>query len=245
MEKMPPISLILLAYNEAQTIEKEVNLFYDKIIAKIPGSEFIVSEDGSIDGTSEILQRLSAEGKIIHLTSTVRKGYKKALIDAVLSARNNFIFFSDSGLKHNPDDFWNLYTHVDCCDLIVGKKTNRKDQLYRRFLTASYNFFIRKYFRIENVHDADSGFKLFNANVVKSVFRRPLLFSDLISSEIVIRTVYSNLTYMEVDVEYEGREGESRGLPLKRVPKVIVKVLRDIRLLKKELVENKPVIEAQ
>jgi len=233
-----PITLILLAYNEAETIEKEILLYIEKIVSKLPGSEFIVSEDGSTDGTSEILQSLAARKSIIHLSSKIRKGYKTALIDAVLSAKNEYVFFSDTGLKHNPDDFWKLYKLKDDNDLVVGRKINRKDQIYRRILTYCYNIFLRIFFGIKNIYDADSGFKLFNAKLIDKVFRKELIFTDLISSEIAIRTIFYGLNYVEVPVEYAGRKGESRGLPLKRIFKVVVKILSDNLKLKKELRNN-------
>jgi glycosyltransferase involved in cell wall biosynthesis len=99
----------MVAFNEAETIEAEVLSFHRAIVARLPGSEFIVAEDGSRDRTPQILKALAARIGIIHLTSAERKGYKRALLDAVLAARNPYIFFSDSGGKHNPEEFWKLY----------------------------------------------------------------------------------------------------------------------------------------
>ena len=231
-----PISLIFLAYNEASTIEKEILAFHDKIVTRIPGSEFIVAEDGSTDGTTEIIKDLVKRKGIIHLTSKERKGYKKALIDAITSAENEFVFFSDTGLKHDPEDFWKIYPSRNEYDMIVGKKTNREDQAYRQVLTLVYNWIIRRYFGLDNVFDCDSGFRLFNKKVVKNIYQnKKLFFTELPNSEIVIRIILTGFAYKEVDVSYFQREGESRGLPLKKVPRVIVNALNNLRLLKKEL----------
>src|ERR1700740_1048225 len=86
-----PVSLIMVAFNEAETIEAEVLSFHRAIVERLPGSEFIVAEDGSRDRTPKILKELAARIGIIHLTGTERKGYKRALLDAVLAARNPFI----------------------------------------------------------------------------------------------------------------------------------------------------------
>lgn len=95
------------------TIEAEVLEFYSEIVGKLSGSEMIVAEDGSTDGTNKILQRLSREIGIVHLTSGERKGYRRALLDAIDAANRDYIFFSDTGRKHEAADFWKLYNRIN------------------------------------------------------------------------------------------------------------------------------------
>lgn len=225
----------MVAFNEAQTIEAEVLRFHEAIIRQLPGSEFIVAEDGSTDGTTEILRDLAGRIGITHLNGTERKGYKRAFLDAIFATRNPYVFFSDSGGKHDPEEFWKLYPLRHEYDLIVGRKTGRKDQLYRQALTWGYNFLLRQYFGFDEVRDADSGFRLFNRNVLDQVLRGKLVYRGLIASEIVLRTIASGLKYREVEVSYELREGESRGLPLRKVPAVTMDALRNMIQLKADL----------
>ena len=135
MLKNTPVSIVIAVYNEADTLEKEVRRIYDVILSKIPNSELIIAEDGSTDGSKEIIKTLVKELGIVHSTSIERKGYTKALRDAFKITKSPLIFFSDTGNKHNPEDFWKLYPHINEFDLIIGKKSNRKDQLYRQILT--------------------------------------------------------------------------------------------------------------
>lgn len=231
-----PVSLVFLAFNEAETIEAEVREFHKEIVAKLPGSEMIVAEDGSTDGTSEILQRLSREIGIIHLSGGERKGYRRALLDAIAAAKQDYIFFSDTGRKHDAADFWKLYSRIDDGDLIVGRKTNREDQWYRRLLTLTYNALIRLYFGLEGVNDCDSGFRLFSQRVAREIFLGgKLFFKELPASEIVVRTIAAGLRYLEVPVAYHQRSGESRGLPNQKLPKVILGAIGNLRRLKREL----------
>jgi len=229
-----PVSLIMVAFNEEETIESEVLSFHRAIVERLPGSEFIVAEDGSRDRTPEILRDLVERVGIIYLTSKERKGYKRALLDAVLSARNPYIFFSDSGGKHHPEEFWKLYARRRDYDLVVGRKTDRKDQLYRQWLTWSYNFALRTYFGFPEIRDADSGFRLFNRAVVDAVLRRNLICRNLIASEIALRTIASGLRYGEVEVSYNQRAGVSRGLPPAKIPGVIAGAFRAMIALRAE-----------
>ncbi len=230
-----PVSLVMVAFNEEGTIEDEVLRFHEAIVKQLPGSEFIVAEDGSRDRTPEILKDLASRVGIIHLTSRERKGYKRALLEAVFAARNPYVFFSDSGGKHNPEEFWKLYGSRKDYDLIVGRKTARQDQLYRQWLTWSYNFALRSYFGFPEIRDSDSGFRLFNQAVVDRVLRGNLICRNLIGSEIAVRTIAYGLKYGEVEVSYSSREGTSRGLPPAKIPSVILGALRAMVTLRTEL----------
>ena len=52
-----PISIVILAHNEVEIIEKVILDFYNKIVKNI-NSELIIAEDGSTDGIKEVLKPL-------------------------------------------------------------------------------------------------------------------------------------------------------------------------------------------
>ena len=107
-----PVSAIINVYNEAPTIEAEIRQIHELITSRLPGSELIVAEDGSTDGTKEIITLLTGELGIIHSTSIERKGYARALRDAMGLAKAPWIFFSDTGGKNDFADFWKRSAQV-------------------------------------------------------------------------------------------------------------------------------------
>lgn len=234
-DNRPPVSVVLLASNEAPTIVQEVRAFHEIIVQKLPGSELIVAEDGSRDGTTEVLTELKKSLDFILISCPGRKGYAQAFRDAVLATRNNLVFFSDTGLKHDPHDFWALYAKINQFDLVLGRKVDRHDQWYRRLLTWGYNTLLRAYFKQPAVHDADSGFRLFNQTVVDRVLKPGLRFKYLVGSEMVLRALAEPLRYCEVPVSYAQRVGESKGMPLHSIGRQIRTVLKDLRALKQEM----------
>jgi len=229
-----PVSVIVNVFNEAETIEKELREIHREIVARLPGSELIVAEDGSTDGTKEILYRLKDELGIIHSTSEERKGYARAFRDAVALARNPYVFFSDTGGKQVFRDFWKLYEHCHRHGVVSGIRSGRTDQLYRRLLTRVYNFAIRVYFRVA-LRDADAGFRIYRAEVIRKIAKEDWINKDLITSELALRAIYSGFELMEVPVTYLPRAGVSRGLPPKKIPGVIWRVLRNFSRLKKTI----------
>jgi len=228
-----PVSVILIAYNEAEVIEREVEGFYHEVVEKLLGSELIVAEDGSTDGTSEILRNLAERLPIRLVQGEERKGYKQALLDALKLPRHEWVLFSDTGGKFYPENFWKLEKYRDRADLIIGVKRNRRDQHYRRVITRVFNFLVRLYFRVD-LSDIDSGFRIFPRGLALRAVERPLIFQDLITSELTLRMVALGARVAEVPVGYRLRQGKSRGMPPAKIPRVIIKTLTRFPVLKRE-----------
>ena len=230
---MEPVTVIINVFNEVETIEREIRQIHSKIVSRIPGSELIVAEDGSSDGTPEVIQRLVAELGVRHSTGLERKGYTQAFRDAIGLAKNSWVFFSDTGGKNDFADFWKLYEAREDTDLVIGSRRARQDQFYRRCLTRAYNRLLQIYFGVPT-NDADSGFRLYRASILQKVARQNWINKDLISSEIVVRMHYMGARLKEVPVGYFRRQGTSRGLPVTRIPKVIFQVIKNFPRLKQD-----------
>ncbi len=228
-----PVSIILIAHNEAATIEREVRAF-SRIAQQLPGSEVIVTEDGSRDGTSEILRSLAEELPIKLVQGKERKGYIRAFLDALELPSREWICFCDTGGQFNPDDFWKLERFRDRSDLIIGFKIKRGDQVYRRFLTWGFNLLVRIYFRVP-VHDIDSGFRFFRRRIIQEIVSSPLILREMVATELTLRMLAKGARLQEVPVSYSWREGISRGMPPEKIPRVVVHVLRSFPRLRGEL----------
>src|SRR5688500_10239749 len=228
------VSLILLAHNEAATIAEEIIAFHEKVVSRLERCELIVAEDGSSDGTREIIQSVQTKAPLRLVGGAARKGYYRAVADAIAEAREPFICLCDAGLKHDPEDFWQLYRVRESYDIVAGRKTGRRDQLYRRALTAGLNLFLRWYFQVP-VRDADSGFRMYSRVVAEQIVAPGLRFTNFVSAEIAIRAIKAGFRYGEVPVSYAAREGPSRGLPLRVIPRAIRGLFREARALRREL----------
>lgn len=235
-----PVSVIINVYNEGKTIEQEIRDIHQIIVARLPGSELIVAEDGSTDGTKEVIAKLVKELGVIHSTGEERKGYTKALRDALTLAKNPYIFFSDTGGKFDFEDFWKLYPHRHGYGIVGSVRSGRSDQLYRQALTWGYNFLVRQYFNVR-IRDADSGFRLYDRRLVQELLAEPWVYKNLISSELIVRAIYKRYKIKEVPVKYRQRDSISRGLPPGKIPRVIRQTLWSFPTLKQQLKKTKRV----
>jgi len=234
MNSPDAVSLILLQHNEAATVQQEIRAFYDAVVRKHDDCEFIIAEDGSTDGTRQRIEQLAGEIPFRLVGTPERKGYQRAVLDAVGSATKPFICVCDGGLKHDPGDFWLLWQVRREFDLVVGRKTNRHDQWHRRAFTAAYNLLLRAWFHYP-VYDSDSGFRLFNRKLIERVLSRGLIFRGFMPSEVVLRAIARGLRYHEVPISYRLRQGESRALPLRNVPRAVGRVIVDLWRMKRSL----------
>ena len=228
------VAVILLAHNEADTIEREIRSFNDVVVKRLDDAEFIVAEDGSRDGTRARIENAATAISLRAVGGAERLGYARAVEGALRSVNSDWYFLCDGGMKHDPEDFWTLWNARTDHDLIVGRKTNRQDQRYRQLLTFGFNWLIRQMFGVE-VFDVDSGMRLLRRNVVDDVLSRGISFRNFSSSEIVLRAIASGRRYVEVPISYQQRAGESRGLPTRGLPKAIRGVVSDLVRLRREL----------
>jgi len=226
------VSIVMLVYNEAEIIESVIREYYEKVYVKLSDAEFIIAEDGSTDGTKEILNRLASELDLRLVSGEERKGYVRAYRDSVQLPEKDVIFFTDSSGKHYPEDFWDMYPLMDTYDIVSGYKKKRKDPLYRIMMTKIFNNLVNLYFGTQ-FKDIDSGFKLIKREAMLDVLKDDWICTDLISFEIMVRLVYRGYTSKEVSVRHRPRQnGESRGLPAKKIPKVIKMVLSNFKTVK-------------
>ncbi len=231
-----PVSIVLLAHNEAEVIESVVRGFYDKVVSRLPGSEIIVAEDGSTDGTKEILARLVnslpgvrwEEGK-------EKRGYVNAFKKAMALPVNDLVVFCDSSGKHDPDDVWPMYQMMSEYDMVLGYKVNRADPLYRNVMSTVFNSLVNTYFSV-GFRDIDCPLRIFRKSAFLDIAAMQWYERALINFELTLRFHYRGYKVAQVPVRHFARQfGESRGLPLKKIPRVIVNTLRNFSAIKADI----------
>lgn len=221
------LSIVIPVYNEAETIEKVVLDFYEKVMKKIPDSEFVICEDGSTDGTKKILTRLNKKLPLTLKMSPDRKGAVQGYKNALKAATGEIILFSDSDGTHDPSDYFKLSKEIVKCDMVIGQKTPRKDPFFRLFISKCFNTLINLLFGT-HFHDINSGFRLIKKTLVDKLLPQTNLFPACIFTEFTIRAIKNKYKVTGVPVKHFLREGESRALNPKKLPALCWKVFKGI-----------------
>ncbi|MBP9711136.1 MAG: glycosyltransferase [Candidatus Pacebacteria bacterium] len=164
-EENPLLSIVVPVYNERESILP----LYEEIkaaLVSLPHTEIIFIDDGSRDGTLDILKSLQG----VSVISFVRNyGKSKALEAGFHEARGNYIITLDGDLQDDPAEIPRfLWALQDGSDLVTGWKVHRRDPFEKRFVSKIANG-VTRILAGSPVHDMNCGFKGYKAEVAKGL----------------------------------------------------------------------------
>lgn len=231
------ISIVLPVYNEAGVIERTVRDYFGELHGRVP-FEMIVAEDGSTDGTREVLRRLAEELPIRVHHEGARKGYLRAVKDVLPLARRDWVFLVDSDYQFGAEDFWRLAPWMSRYDVILGMKSPRRDPRCRIALSRGLNLLLRALFRVP-YRDMDTGFRLLRRAPVTRIAPDVRHFA-FFTAEFVVRCHAAGYRIREVPVaHYQRKEGATRIFYVSRLPLIVLWQLRGIWRLWRELARTR------
>src|SRR5690242_6693846 len=104
-QKEVQVEVFLPVYNEAESIEGTIREIYDELSQRV-SLDVIICEDGSKDGTKEILRNLSKELPLRLDLNDGRRGYSRAVRDGMQMLDAEYLLCLDSDGQCDPKDFW-------------------------------------------------------------------------------------------------------------------------------------------
>lgn len=200
---IPTLSIVFAVYNEAGSIERVIKEFYEEIGTKIP-VEIIVAEDGSNDGTKEILKELSDKLPIILNMKDGRRGYLGAVKDGLNDVRTPYALFIDSDGQCAAKDFWKFWECRDK-DLVIGWRSNRQDMLYRKILSGGFQGIIKTLFGGVPFHDLSCPYMLMKENVIRTTISEVKHLRYSCWPEFVVRVCRKGYNITEVPINHRER----------------------------------------
>ena len=211
--------VIIPTYNEKENIEKIIR----KVLTLQPEFHILVIEDGSPDGTADIVKKLIAENPT-RISIIERKG-KLGLGTAYIAGfkwgienKYDFIFEMDADFSHNPDDLPRLLNACENegADLAIGSRyvtgVNVVNWPMGRLLLSYY---ASKYVRFVTgmpVHDTTAGFKCYRRKVLETLDLEKIQFKGYaFQIEMKFNTLKHGFKVKEVSIIFVDRtEGTSK-----------------------------------
>ena len=199
------VSAVMPAMNEEGTIERAIARIQE-VPLKI---ELIAVNDGSLDRTGEILDRLHREGqvqRVIHFPKNQGKG--AAVRVGIQAATGHVIVIQDADLEYDPRELPVLLEPIrdGKADAVFGSRfqSGPRRVLYfwhsigNQLLTLLSNMFTDL-----NLTDMETCYKMVRADVMKSL---PLVSDRFgIEVELTARLAHSGARIWEVPISYDGR----------------------------------------
>jgi len=144
-DTLPDLSVCAPAYNEREGIEAVVRDWMRVAAGFGRPVEIVITNDGSSDGTGELLDRLAAELKTLRIVHLARNGgYGRALGAAIAASRGRHVATIDSDGQFDLADAKNLLERAEKenWDLVTGYRVAKKDSLLRVFANHGQNLLV-------------------------------------------------------------------------------------------------------
>ncbi len=166
------ISIVVPLYNEAESLP-ELQAWIERVMrANGFTYEVIYVNDGSTDGSWEVIRSLAAANPAVKGVA-FRRNYGKspALNTGFRKAQGDVVITMDADLQDSPDEIPELYRMIkeEGYDLVSGWKQKRYDPLSKTIPTKLFNATARRVSGIRNLHDFNCGLKAYRKSVVKHI----------------------------------------------------------------------------
>jgi glycosyltransferase involved in cell wall biosynthesis len=210
----PCLSVVIPCYNERTTVEKVV----DQVLASQWTAEVIVVDDGSTDGTRDVLGGL-ADARLRVFLQPYNQGKGAALRRGFAEATAPYVIVQDADLEYDPREFGTLVQPLlgDDADVVYGSRfisSHPHRVLYywhsvgNRFLTTLSNMFTNL-----NLTDVETCYKAFRREVIQAIELEEDRFG--FEPEVTAKVAaHPEWRVYEVGISYRGRtyaEGKKIG----------------------------------
>jgi len=220
------ISACFPCYNDARTIETMVRDVRDALAPMVDELEIVVVDDGSSDGSPDVLHTLAKDvPELIVVVHERNRGYGGALISAFTTATKEWIFYTDGDAQYDAKEAAAMVAAVTPqTDVVQGYKIGRGDPWYRKIIGRVYHHIVKLAFGLHE-RDTDCDFRLFRRQLFAT---NPLQSqTGVICVELVHRFERAGAVFLEVPVHHYFRpHGRSQFFRLPHIARAAMQLGR-------------------
>ncbi len=163
------LSVLIPAYNEINNIQNILNKIGEVTIPM----EIIVVDDGSTDGTRELLNTLKSD-KIKVVFHEKNQGKGGAIRTAIAHSKGDIIIIQDADLEYDPQDYYKLIPVIESGKekVVYGSRflnKQNKHSYFSFFLGGQVVTWITNLLYWQNLTDEPTCYKVFDAKLLKSI----------------------------------------------------------------------------
>lgn len=169
MAPLPDLSIVIPIHNEEPNLRELCREFTEVLTAAGRSYEIILIDDGSTDGSFEVLREIQALDPRLRVIQFRRNfGQTAAFAAGFAHARGRYIVTADGDLQNDPADIPAMVQRLETGDDIVcGWRKDRKDTFINRRLPSMIANKLISWATGVNLHDYGCSLKVFRAEVVK------------------------------------------------------------------------------
>jgi glycosyltransferase involved in cell wall biosynthesis len=219
VSELKQLSIVIPAYNEKATIAELLRRVAEAPLPRGLERQIVVVDDGSTDGTRELLHELEAAAKppFKLIVQPLNRGKGAALAVGFAATTGDIVLVQDADLEYTPDDYPVLLQPLldDQADVVYGSRFLGGPHrvlffwhyLGNRFLTTLSNMLTDL-----NLSDMETCYKAFRGDLLRGMELQSQRFG--IEPELTARVARAQVRIYEVPISYHGRtyaEGKKIG----------------------------------
>ncbi len=199
----PLLSVVMPVFNERETVEEIIR----RVLAVPLRIQLIVVDDGSADGTQEILERLQRELGFEYLPQPRNKGKGAALQRGFAHATGDLVVIQDADLEYSPEEYPELIELI-CqgrADVVYGSRFLGRHRvfLFSHYLGNRIVTLLANILYNTMLTDMETCFKVMRTEIVKGMTLRSNRFG--IEPELTAKIFKGGHRVYEIPITYDGR----------------------------------------
>lgn len=203
------VSLIIPAFNEERRIGKTLKQIVSFCNAQPYSYEIVIVDDGSTDGTVELIcKNFAGQDSLRIIQCPRRRGKGAAVQKGILQARGQYLFFSDADLSV-PIEMLPIFINEleNCCDAAIGSRRMPGSSIevrqppFRELMGRVFTFLSNALLGLR-YSDVTCGFKGFRRPVAHELFTRQRLHNWSFDSEILYLACLKGYRVSEIPVTW-------------------------------------------
>ncbi|MCL4374993.1 glycosyltransferase family 2 protein [Patescibacteria group bacterium] len=218
---MTQLSLIFPVYNERLTIETVLQEWMVRLKQLKINYEMVVCEDGSTDGTSQLLRAIKNKYRLVLNQSVRRRGYGPAVIDGIKTAKGEYLLSVDSDGQCDPADFISFWKRRGARQVIIGWRKKRVDAPQRLLFSYLFHQVFSRLFPT-SIHDPSAPFVLYRKKDIIPHLDSLVFLKEGFWWGFVAMCVKNKIPLIELPIHHRARlNGNTQVYRVVRLPKII------------------------
>jgi glycosyltransferase involved in cell wall biosynthesis len=205
--QMKKLSVIMPVYNERAFIKKAIGSVLKANIGKL-AKEIIVVDDGSKDGTTQILRGITSR-KVRTIFLRNNRGKGAAIRRGLKEITGDIVVIQDADLEYNPSEYIQLLQPIleKKADVVFGSRFlgDRPHRVLNYWHMVGNNFLTRVSNMLTNINltDMETGYKMFTRDVANKLNLEEDRFG--IEPEFTAKIAKLKCRVYEIGISYSGR----------------------------------------
>ncbi len=184
------LSVIVPVFNENEGLERLLAGLYG--YSQERGHMLILVNDGSTDGSGEIVQQYASLDTVTVIHHKLNKGYGAALKSGFTACTTEFAITFDADGQHSVHDIGRLFDVIreKDADLVIGSRRGNKPSSYYRGIGKGFIRYLAKVLMTVPVYDLNSGMKIYRTEPARKYL--PMLPDTMAFSDIITLVFINN-----------------------------------------------------